>query len=127
VQRTIDVRDDFIELAGKLAALNEIATRYQGLGNESLEERLGALTTCVWLDRTLDYDETDTHHHHTAPSTNSLEQLWRSDSGNRSLEPLNRWVMLQLSNSCSVACHRFLRSSRYGQVSPVEVDADQLT
>ena len=68
MQRTIDVRDDFIELAGKLAALNEIATRYQGLGNESLEERLGALTTCVWLDRTLEYK-------HSPPSYSAVNQL----------------------------------------------------
>jgi len=45
VQRTTEVQDDFIELAGKLAALNDIATRYQHLENESLQERLGALTT----------------------------------------------------------------------------------
>jgi len=47
LQRTIEVRDDFIELASKLTALNAVVTNYNKPADTNLQERLEAIAMCV--------------------------------------------------------------------------------
>jgi len=48
LQRTLDVRDDLIQLASKLSALNTVFTSYNKSGDTNLQERLEAIAMCVF-------------------------------------------------------------------------------
>ena len=47
LQRTVDVRDDVIELASKITALNTVVTNYTDPNDKNLQERLQAIAVCV--------------------------------------------------------------------------------
>jgi len=95
VQPTAEVRDDFIELATKLAILNTNIETADNLGDVKLQKRLEAIVMYVFASSSMHFPELKVN---VAPSTSSqrLSRRRRTAWG-CSAGQLSRWEMLQSS------------------------------